>query len=88
MSNPITQFRECMLKPDFWKIAIKILHHPPTSRQALKMLTDLAQYDDVRREILQSSGIVHTLLTMLKSGATNIDRWEVGFKGLLALGLF
>ncbi|KAJ7440952.1 armadillo-type protein [Mycena latifolia] len=68
--------------------AIKILHHPPTSRQALKMLTDLAQYDDVRRKILQSSGIVHTLLTMLKSGATNIHRWEVGFKGLLALGLF
>ncbi|KAJ7455506.1 hypothetical protein FB451DRAFT_1277983 [Mycena latifolia] len=82
------QFRKHILSPNVWKLAAKLIQHPPTSRQALKTVIALAKYDDARGEILQSSEIVYTLLTMFKSGTADIDRWEVGLKGLLALGLF
>ncbi|KAJ7455411.1 hypothetical protein FB451DRAFT_1277758 [Mycena latifolia] len=82
------QFRKHILNPNFWKLTVKPIQHPPTSRQALKMITALAKYDDVRRDIIQSPDVANTLLTMLKSGTADIDRWEVGLKGLLVLGLF
>jgi hypothetical protein len=45
--------------------------------------------DDAREKIVQStSGIVPELLNMLNAGTTDIDRWQIGVKGLLALRLF
>ncbi|KAJ7436631.1 armadillo-type protein [Mycena latifolia] len=87
-STANAQFRQHILTSYFWALTVNLLQHPPTARRALNMVTELVKYDDTRREVIQSSGIVHTLLNMLKSGTADIDRWEVGLKGLLALGLF
>jgi hypothetical protein len=35
-----------------------------------------------------ASGIVAELLNMFAAGPTDFDRWQVGLKGLLALGVF
>jgi hypothetical protein len=33
-------------------------------------------------------GIINELLSMLKAGSSDFDRWGVGLQGLLALGVF
>lgn len=43
---------------------------------------------DDMRALVASAGIVNELLNMLKGGTTDLDLWQVGLKGLLALGLF
>ncbi|KAJ7860698.1 hypothetical protein B0H14DRAFT_3445902 [Mycena olivaceomarginata] len=56
---------------------------------ALNLIVEFAKYDDTRGPIVESSsGIVHELLVMLRDGTFDFDRWQVGLKGLLALGLF
>jgi hypothetical protein len=48
-----------------------------------------ARPDDARPKIIHSSsGIVPQLLDMLNTGTADFDRWRVGVKGLLMLGLF
>jgi hypothetical protein len=45
--------------------------------------------DDTRVWIIDAgTGIVFELLTMMRQGSSNFDRWSQGLKGLLALGLF
>lgn len=37
--------------------------------------------------MIRMSGIVQQLLTMYNADEADIDHWQIGFKGLLALGL-
>ncbi|KAJ6600382.1 hypothetical protein DFH09DRAFT_1355676 [Mycena vulgaris] len=86
--SPSAQFRR-ILPSTMWEICAHLLRRQDTRTMALEILTTLAKYDGSRGSIiLASSGIVHELLNMMKAGTTDFDRWHVGLKGLLALGLF
>ncbi|KAJ7089486.1 armadillo-type protein [Mycena crocata] len=83
------QFRQQILKPEFWRSTLTLLQTPSTASKILKILTVFAQYDDALPKIIHSSsGIVHELLQMLNTGAADIGRWRIGVEGLLALRLF
>ncbi|KAJ7268276.1 armadillo-type protein [Mycena rebaudengoi] len=83
-----TTFRTHSLNTIFYKMTAKFLQYPSTARQAVTMMADLAKYDDSKRRMIQSSDIVLELLNLLKRGTTDIDRWEIGLKGLVVLGIF
>ncbi|KAJ7775725.1 armadillo-type protein [Mycena maculata] len=79
------QFR-VLIRPELWdRLSYSIQHEK--SGPALETLKGLAHDAETRRKIL-NSGIVHVLLNMLKSGTSDVDRWQIGLEGLLILDVF
>jgi hypothetical protein len=58
-------------------------------RPIIELIIYCLSAENTRSSMIQpTSWIVYELLTMLRVGSTEIDRCQVGLKGLLALGLF
>ncbi|KAJ7257709.1 armadillo-type protein [Mycena rebaudengoi] len=79
--------RQTATRSGLGRMTLKLIQHLRTAISGLELIRAFAKYDDTRHALTDSPGVVHQLLSMLKSGTTDIDRWEVGVKGLLALGL-
>ncbi|KAJ7861794.1 armadillo-type protein [Mycena olivaceomarginata] len=81
-------FRHNILRSNIWAITMKLLQRPETTSIALELLRTLGKFEDTRGSIINpTSGIIRELLHMLRAAAIDFSRWQVGFKGLLALGL-
>ncbi|KAJ7934186.1 hypothetical protein B0H13DRAFT_1855372 [Mycena leptocephala] len=83
------QFRDYLLDTEIWNLLGGLLRRQQGPEAALQMVAAFAKHENTRRLIMNPTfEIVSELLNMLKAGSTDFDRWEVGLKGLLALGLF
>ncbi|KAF7368563.1 Alanyl-tRNA synthetase [Mycena venus] len=83
------QFRSRFSQWNISKICLILLQRHDTAQLALNIITEFNKYDDTRAPIVHpTSGVVHELLTMIRANTTEFERWQVGLKGLLALGLF
>ncbi|KAJ7923448.1 hypothetical protein B0H13DRAFT_2316398 [Mycena leptocephala] len=82
------QFRSDMFESNIPSICLRLLRRHYTTPMALEMLGEFSKYDDTRDLIIRyPSEIMPELLSMLRAGTADFDRWQVGLKGLLALRL-
>ncbi|KAJ7814788.1 hypothetical protein B0H13DRAFT_1924597 [Mycena leptocephala] len=82
------QFRSDMFESNIPSICLRLLRRHYTTPMALEMLREFSKYNDTRDLIIRyPSEIVPELLSMMRAGTADFDRWQVGLKGLLALRL-
>ncbi|KAJ7843957.1 hypothetical protein B0H13DRAFT_2676308 [Mycena leptocephala] len=83
------KFRHYFLHTGMWNLFTDLLRRQQGPKSALQMLAAFAGHDDTRALIMNPKfGIINELLSMLKAGSSDFDRWGVGLQGLLALGVF
>ncbi|KAJ7643056.1 hypothetical protein DFH06DRAFT_1213614 [Mycena polygramma] len=85
---PNVNFRGELLRSNLLSVCFKFLRDPHTMHIALQMIIQFSEYGDIRIPLINTPGMVHELLAMMKAGTSDIDRWYVGLRGLMALNLF
>ncbi|KAJ7182399.1 hypothetical protein C8R43DRAFT_4966 [Mycena crocata] len=77
------QFQQAVLKTDVWVV---LLRRQDTAVMVPEILAKFRESHKIR--VNAASGIIPELLNMFAAGPVDFDRWQVGLKGLLALGVF
>ncbi|KAJ7438186.1 armadillo-type protein [Mycena galericulata] len=80
------EFRSCIPSSILGQAIVKQLQQAKTANSALKMLTGLVKYD-MKQTVIRMPGVIAQCLSMYHAEVADIERWQIGFKGLLALGL-
>ncbi|KAJ7164092.1 hypothetical protein C8R46DRAFT_308535 [Mycena filopes] len=82
------QFRRMICQSNFSAVAVEAFRRGATATDTLALITEFAKYEDLRQAMIDlRSGIVQELLTMMKRGTADLDRWQIGLKGSIALNL-
>ncbi|KAJ7875072.1 hypothetical protein B0H13DRAFT_1011278 [Mycena leptocephala] len=77
------QFQQDILKTDVWVV---LLRRQDTAAMVPEILAKFREFREIR--VNSASGIILELLNMFDAGPIYFDRWQIGLKGLLALGVF
>ncbi|KAJ6536831.1 armadillo-type protein [Mycena capillaripes] len=83
------QFRASFAQMNIWELCLGLLRRHDTAPAALSIVAAFAQYENTRAQIINSHrNIANEFLNMMRAGSTDFQKWSIGVKGLLALGLF